>query len=116
LEGRGEGFSFPGGQGSLAASLGFAIAKTNGKIFTLFTEYFSQGEECRLNSILGGVNLEGKEGNERVILIKSDYITPDCVEVFWEREPVTEPRGLRELGERIRKGWQLEPSHHPRTQ
>lgn len=113
LEGRGESFCFPGARtGSLAASLGDAFGK-EGFIRELFAEWTTEGVEERHAAVLGGRNLHGKEDNERRFVVNSDYLPPDCVEVFWQGERLDTPEKLRALAELIRKNCGLEPSRQP---
>ena len=112
LEGRAESFNFPGSRyGSLAAALGYAIAKNSGKIYDLFTEYPPEGGEVPcVQKVFNWSNLEGKEDNERRIMVRSDFLPSDCVEVHWEADQIFEPAEIRALSELIRKAWGLEPS------
>jgi hypothetical protein len=116
LEGRAEKFCFSGGKGSLAASLGYAIAKNTGKVFTLFTEYLpSGGEESRVFRVFDARNPDGKVGDERLIFIKSDYLPAENVQVFLDLEQLKTPKQLRDLSKRIRTAWSLEPSRQPES-
>ena len=115
LEGRGEGFTFPGSRyGSLAASFGYAIAKNSGPIYRLFAEITdTRGEVPCIEQVFDWDNLEGKEDNERLIMVRSDFLAPDCVDVYWESEPLIESAKLRALSDLIRTAWKLEPSRQP---
>jgi len=115
LEGRADSFSFPGARtGSFAATLGDAMAKNSGSLHDLFTEHLKDGATAgRIQWILGGRNLHGKENNERRICVSSEYLPPDCVEVFWEGTALATSDKLRAFNTKLREAWNLEPSQQP---
>jgi hypothetical protein len=114
LEGREADFCFRGARtASLAASLGDAMGKNTGILYDLFKEAVGSTEATRLKWVLDGHNLHGKEDNERRIIVRSEYLPADCVEVFWEGKPLVTPEALRAFGNLIRKAWELEPSQQP---
>jgi hypothetical protein len=114
LEGREADFCFRGARtASLAASLGDAMGKNTGILYDLFKEAVGTAEATRLKWVLDGHNLHGKEDNERRIIVRSEYLPADCVEVFWEGKPLITPEALRAFGNNIRQAWELEPSQQP---
>jgi hypothetical protein len=91
-------------------TLGDAIVKSNGKLFELFVEYPPDGglRSARLESIFKGDNVNGKNGPERSIFVQSEYLPPDCLEIFWERRPLTRDE-VAPFTELFRKAWNLPP-------
>jgi hypothetical protein len=110
LQGGHANFSFRGAKnGSLAASLGDAIGRNTGSLFVLFTELPQTGGQLsKIQWVFDGRNMAGKEENERRIMVKTDFLPPDCVEVFWEGFRLGDLKAISGLAERIRKAWSLE--------
>jgi hypothetical protein len=115
MENRTADFSFPGERrGSLAATIADAMAKNTGYLIELFKVYPPEGgPEVIVNRVLDGHNLDGKEDNERRLLIHSDYLPPACVEIYLEGRLLTKPEELRELNAQLRQANKLEQSRQP---
>jgi hypothetical protein len=115
MENRAGDFSFPGERrGSLAATLADAMAKNTGYLIELFKEYpKGGGEDVLVEKVLDGHNLDGKEDNERRLLIHADYLPPERVEIYLEGRRLTEPQELRTLNDELRRANKLEPSRQP---
>lgn len=72
-------------KGSLAASLGDAIYQTEHRIHSLFAEMLSSGQAVsRVRQVFGGKNVHGKDEGERRIHVRSEFLPPDCLEVYWD--------------------------------
>ena len=88
-------------------TLGDAISKSNGKLFKLFVEYPPEGSPAdRLDSLFKGDNVNGKNGGERSIFVQSEYLPPDCLEIYWERRSLTRDE-IAPFTELFRKAWKL---------
>jgi hypothetical protein len=121
-----EDFEFCGERrGSMAASLGDAIAQNGHRIHKLLAEpsessplparpkpnELLESTSC-VRQLFAGLNLHGKEVKERRISVSSEFLPPECIEVFWEihgRKPLHKPEHIRELLARIRKSLGIEP-------
>ena len=98
-------FEFVGTRrGSLAASLGNAIYQTKGLIYDLFIEALDGGAqvEC-ISKIFDGYNLGGTEPKIRKVYIGSDFLPPDCIEVWRDGIAQTEPPQIKALKDEIRR-------------
>jgi hypothetical protein len=94
--------------GSLAASLGNAIYADGHSLNNVFAEPkpSSPGTISRLKQVFGGKNVGGKEKGERRICIRSDFLLPDTIQIYWDaigRAPLKKNGEFRLLIDRIRK-------------
>lgn len=107
----GKRFAFHGTEQT--KTLADAIVKSNGKLFTLFTEYLPNRKTAyRVEKVFSGENLNGRSQRPRVVFVVKDYLPPDCVEIFFEREALP-PEKLEKFTEHFRKVWKLPPSKEP---
>ena len=102
-------YQLEGGDGSLAATLGYALTDSDGCWRKLFTEYHLIGRSNRYKSIFGGTNHHGKAAGQRIIFVKGDYLPPDCVEVYWNEERLNGLPEIQALTDQFRKAWNLPP-------
>jgi hypothetical protein len=86
LQGAAGQFRFIGDRtGSLAASLGDAVDKREGKLFKLFAMFPKGGGEFScVQHVFDGINVDGGKGGERCLWVKTDYLPFDCVQIFWD--------------------------------
>ena len=85
-------FLLEGGDSTLAAALGNAIANKKGSWGRLFVEFLPNGEKAnRIEKIFGGKNWGGYPAKHRTIWVKLDYLPPDCIEIFWNYEFLDKP-------------------------
>jgi hypothetical protein len=99
-----------GGDGSLAATLGYAINDLNGKWGRLFVEFRPDGGKSnRVEKIFGGKNWGGKPAKHRIIFVKQDYLPPECVEIFWHERQLKRLEDIQKLTGKFRKVWKLPP-------
>ena len=106
----GSGTKFPvffsGARGSLAASLGDAIYQPEHSLHALLSERLTSGEVVsRTRQVFGGKNVHGKEAGDRRITIRSDYLPPDCIEVYWDEigeGPLINLDDIQFLAEQVR--------------
>ena len=112
LQDAGGKFHFAGEKtGSLAASLGDAIAKGEGRLFKLFVQFPANGGEVScVQHVFAGRNLDGKKPGERYLWIKKDYLPFECVEIFWDGQPVKTLPAVQKLASQIRKAEGLPPA------
>lgn len=97
-----------GKAGSPAASLANAFTKTNGSWYALFNEPSESGGPInRVSRIFGGSNWGSHSKGQKVVLIKSDFLPPDCVEVYLNDNLLELPEQIRDLVERYRKVWKF---------
>jgi hypothetical protein len=90
-----------------------ALAKSNGKLYTLFQENLPNGEPVdRVEKIFDGENRHGRTDRPRSVFVKTDYLPHDCVEIFFERQPLP-PNKLEKFIEHFRKVWKLSPPSEP---
>ena len=108
----GKPFAFHGSEQT--DTLADAIAKTNGKLFTLFVEYLPNEAYPvhRVEKIFDGENVHGRSDRPRTIFVKKDYLPHDCVEILFERQPLP-PEKLEKFIEQFRKVWKLPPPKEP---
>lgn len=104
-------YTMEGADGSLAATLGYALAKSNGSWYHLFREYPEGGGviDC-VSFIFGGKNFEGKPSKQRVIEIHADYLPADCIEVHWYNGQLRGLTAIQQLADKFRAAWKLPPA------
>jgi hypothetical protein len=99
-----------GGDGSLAATIGYALTDSNGAWRSLFTEFLpTSGTVNRVNAIFAGANLHGKNEGQRIISVRADYLPSDCIEIVWHNLPLTGRDEIQNLTDHFRKAWNLPP-------
>lgn len=100
-----------GGNGSMAATLGYALArKENSDWYHLFAEYTENGGKLfRVEWLFGGDNWNGDNPGQRVIFVNADYLPAQNIEVFWKPGWLTKPEQFRELADLFRRTWKLPP-------
>ncbi len=91
---------------SLAASFCYALYQNSSFIHDLFTQRPGTGgvKPC-LDDVIDGINLGGNEDRDRALFIKSDFLPPDCVEIFWNiqgEKPLTKAADVKRLSDQIR--------------
>jgi hypothetical protein len=90
--------------GSFAASLGNARYVETGFLQDLFKQLpLSGGEIPCLRKVIDGINLGGKDPGERSIIIDSEFLPPDCVEVWRDEILQAEPSQIKALKDDIRR-------------
>lgn len=111
LQGASGKFHFSGAKtGSLAASLGDAIVKGEGKLFKLFAQFLKNGGEfSRVQYVFDGRNMDGKKAGERYLWIKRDYLPFECVQILWDSTPLKNLPAVQKLAAQIRKAEKLPP-------
>ncbi len=91
----------------LANALRNAISDTDGRLHELFVERLPRSlPVSRVKQVFAGKKVRGKEEGYRRSFVRSDYLPPDCIEVYWGfRGPgrITDLEVIRELARRIRK-------------
>jgi len=106
-----KGYLMQGGQGSLAASLGYAIDDPNRQWSLLFMEDHGAGQKTLLaKTVFGGSNFNGKGEGARVIYPNPEQLPTDCIKIFWNRQPLAGFGPVQTLADRYRKGWGLPPA------
>lgn len=95
-------------------SLADAVSKNNSKLYTLFVEALPKGGTSeRVEKIFDGDNLHGRNPSERSVCVKTDYLPPACVEVFWEGRPLTKPKEVEAFTRLFLKAWEMLPLAEP---
>ena len=95
-------------------TLSDAIAKSNGKLFTLFVEYLPNESfpVVRVEKIFDGENRHGRSDRPRSVFVKKDYLPHDCVEIYFEGQQIPAAK-LGRFTEQFRKVWNLPPPQAP---
>jgi hypothetical protein len=114
LQGSADRLRFLGSRtGSLAASLGDAIDKREGKLYKLFALFPKNGGEfSRVQYVFDGINVDGGKEGERCLWVKTDYLPFECVEIFWDTSgpgPIKRRSEIQKLADQIRKAERLPP-------
>lgn len=109
-----KGFLMSGGNGTPAATLGYALKDTDGSWYGLFVEYLpGGGKSNRVDSVFRGSNWDGKLPGARVIKVNSEYLPTDCLEVFQDEKKLTGPVEIQSLTDQFRKAWKMPPPAKP---
>jgi hypothetical protein len=104
-------YMLEGVDGSLAATLGYALAKSNGSWYQLFREYPEVGGPMdRVSFVFGGKNFEGKPSKQRLIKVRADYLPADCIEVHWDEGRLKGLPAIQKLDDKFRAAWKLPPA------
>jgi hypothetical protein len=113
LQGAADRFYFSGQRKkSLAASLGDAICKGEGKLFKLFVIFSKdRGESPRVGYVFSGQNPDGKQEGERIFRPQTDNLPFQNVEIFWDSKRLISLSEIQELAEQIRKAEKLPASN-----
>jgi hypothetical protein len=99
-----------GGDGSLAATIGYALTDTDGAWRKLFTEFDPNGTKSnRVKVIFAGDNFHGKNEGQRIISVRADYLPPDCFEIVWHNIRLEGLAEVQQLTDLFRKVWKLPP-------
>jgi hypothetical protein len=99
-----------GGDGSQAATVGYALSDSDGTWRQLFTEYLSNGGKSnRVNAAFAGSNFHGKGEGARIISVRSDYLPADCFQIVWRDTPLSGREEIQQLTDLFRKVWNLPP-------
>lgn len=102
-------FILEGGDGSQASSLGYALENCNGKWGSLFWEVSPKTKANRIPKVFDGRNLGGKPSKQRIIQIRPDYLPADCIEIFWNDQPLKGLAAIQRLTDLFRRTWKLPP-------
>lgn len=95
-------------------SLADAVSKNNSKLYTLFVEALPKGGTAeRVDRIFDGDNLHGRNPSERSVCVKTDYLPPACVELFWEDRPLTKPKEVEAFTRLFLAAWEMPPLAEP---
>jgi len=103
-------YHMEGGNGTPAATLGYALDDRNGSWYGLFVEFLPDGgKSYRVDAVFDGKNWNGQQEEPRIIKVDSDYLPADCFEVFWNDERLTGLAEIQQLAGQFRQVWKLPP-------
>lgn len=98
-----------GADDSLASSLGYALDNGNGKWGSLFREVTPRLTANRISKMFGGHNFGGKPDKQRVIYLNPDWLPADCIEIYWNDQPLKGLAEIQRLTDQFRLAWELPP-------
>ena len=77
-------FFYEGNSGGLVSALGNAIGDLDHRLHGLFAERLLGGKpRSRVKQVFHCKNVYGKGEGERRIFIRSDFLPPESIEVYW---------------------------------
>ena len=102
-------FHMEGGNGTLAATLGNALAKNNSSWYKLFVEFINGEPANRVSFIFRGSKLPANPPEPRLIRVDSSYLPADCFEVYWCKVRLSGLDEIQRLADKFRACWKLPP-------